>query len=250
MSFVCNCLINQSAVDLCQSIDFTSARVGIALSIGVILVAMKINDYTKQSRIVPINQQTQTSQGRLPQEELPISKLDFAGMLEHFSGMRNWDTTANKEAFRAEWGNLFNGFPPVERARIAGALTQEAFELFQFANSFQNEDGQDLAKVFIQNPLSSHWQIPQDKALDLHGFLVKNALKYCHREQLVQIAERPENAVVIDSPKELEVEKGKEEWVREKPAVVEKQSAEPKEPVQVKEQIPGMVEVTSNDHAE
>ncbi len=254
MNSVCNCLINQSAINWCQNIDFTGARVGIALSIAGILVAMKVNEYMQQPKIVPQNIQAQrieTFRERVYQEELPTSKLDFQEISEYFSGHRNYDTRDRKEAFIAELRDFYNGLPPVERTRIARALVQEARELAEFANSFLYADGQDLAKVFVQNPINVHWPIAEGKALDLHGFLVRNALEYCHREQLMQIADNPH----IDSPRETNNDKGKEEAYQKETAVQEpvepeEPVAKPEEPAQVEEQFVGMVEVPISNPSE
>lgn len=258
MNLVCNCLINQSAINWCQNIDFTGTRVGIALSIAAIFVAMKVNEHV-QARIAPSNSQAQpeeTLQERVHQVELPPSKFDFQGISEYFSGARNFDTTHRKEAFREELREFYNGLPEVERTRIARALVQEARELAEFANNFLYADGQNLAKVFVQNPINANWPIAQDKVLDLHGFLVRNALDYCHREQLVQIAANPHDGMHMDSPRKPDDEdKGKDEAVQketavQEPVVAAEPVAKPKAPAQVEEGFVGMVEVPISNPAE
>lgn len=208
MNLVCNCLINQSAINWCQNIDFTGARVGIAVSIAVILIAIKVNESTQQPlRIEPLDQRVH--------QELPLSRLDFSGLIQHFSGMRSFDTTPNKEQFRAEWKDLYQGLPEVDKTRMARAVVHVTQALGEFARSLQNEDGQDLAKVFIQNPLSSHWSVSEEMALGLHDLLVRQALEYCHQEQLLQIAQMPDSQPLpIDPPKQPEG-KGKEEIIEE-----------------------------------
>lgn len=141
---ICNCLINERLVNWCEGIDFTGPRVGLALSVLVILLAAKVNEYA-QPKLEQMREPPETfdfAEAEVTQEP-PPSHIDFTELLSRYN-----DFKSNRN-FREKWRGIFNPLPEHEKTRIATALLNEVGHIKELLSAFKdseesNSNPQDL----------------------------------------------------------------------------------------------------------
>lgn len=206
MSAVCNCLINQSLIDICNGIDFTSARVGIAISLIAIIAISKLSGNT--TAIHPASASTPLAGRAEPlnteyyaePEETPLPDFEFTRLLSYYSELKV--ESDGNQAFRANWAATFNGLPDEVKRSMGARLVQEARKFSQFVSqTFGDQDAREVGMDFIADPVNAAgWSYNQDGAVSLHEYLVRAALGRCIEQQFAQDEGDQISALQISEP--------------------------------------------------
>jgi len=133
---VCNYLINERLVNWCEGIDFTGPRAGLALSILVIVIAAKVNEYA-QPKIEQIQQSPEEfdfAEAEVEHRERP-PQIDFAELVT------DYHECTGKQKFRETWGGIFNHIREDGKIQIATALLSEVSNIRHLLTAFRDSKG-------------------------------------------------------------------------------------------------------------
>lgn len=132
---ICNCLINERLVNWCEGIDFTGPRVGLALSVIVIIIAAKVSESTKTKfEEMGASPETFDFEEADVTQELPPSQIDFTDILSRYNDIKSGRN------FRKKWGEMFNPLPEHEKTRISTAVLNEVGHIKELLSAFKNSE--------------------------------------------------------------------------------------------------------------
>lgn len=130
---VCNFLINERLVNWCEGIDFTGPRVGIALSIVVIIIAAKVNEYAQ-----PKIEQMQQSPEEFDFEEAEVDHRARPPQINFAELVTDYQEFIGKQNFRDIWGGIFNHIREEGKIQIATALLSEVSNIRDLLTAFKD----------------------------------------------------------------------------------------------------------------
>jgi hypothetical protein len=130
---ICNCLINERLVNWCEGIDFTGPRVGLALSVLVIVLAAKVSESTKP-KFEEMGESPETFDFDEAEvtHELSPSKIDFTILLSNYNDIKSG------RKFRNQWSEIYDFLPNNEKTRIARALSNEVGHIKALLSAIKN----------------------------------------------------------------------------------------------------------------